>query len=149
MNLYCLENSRTDEQRQEMLRLEADGICIFCPQHLEQDRQQGILRRTNHWTVTPNEYPYQETKLHLLLVPDEHVADLIDLSAEAQREFWQVLEWIRDHYSLTYYGLGSRNGDCRYTGGTIYHVHVHVLVGDVENPDHTGVKMKLTSRPNH
>jgi ATP adenylyltransferase len=54
---------------------------------------------------------------------------------------------VREHHGLTHYGLGGRNGDCRYTGGTIYHVHVHVIVGDVTNPEHQPVRLRLSSRP--
>jgi ATP adenylyltransferase len=145
--LYCLGNVRTEPQLADMLRLAAAGVCVFCPQHLAHDPGQPVLHRTPHWTVTPNEFPYAGTALHLLLVPDEHVTDLLDLSAPSRADFWAALGWVREHYGLTYYGLGSRNGDCRYSGGTIYHVHVHVIVGDVADPDHQPVRLKLSSRP--
>ena len=144
MGLYRLGNARTDEQLADMRRLEADGVCLFCPEILA---DQKIVHRAEHWTVTPNKFPYAGTRLHLLLVPDEHVADILDLSPEAQADFWSVLAWVREEYQLTYYGLGSRNGDFEYTGSTISHVHVHVLVGDVENPEHKPVRMKFSSRP--
>jgi ATP adenylyltransferase len=106
-----------------------------------------VLRETPHWIVTPNRFPYGGTKTHLLLVPTAHVTDLLDLPAEAQADYWSVLGWVRDHLNLEYYGLAARNGDCRYTGGTISHVHVHVLVGDVEDPEHQPVRVRLSSRP--
>jgi len=141
VSLYYLGNARTDEQLAEMRRLEADGICLFCPGRLKSE----VLHRTQEWTVTPNDFPYRGTRLHLLLVPDEHVTDLVDLSAEAQRDFWSVLAWVRDHHGLTYYGLAARNGRCEFTGGTIRHVHVHVVQSDpdAEQP----VRVKLGSRP--
>ena len=142
MNLYHLGNSRGERQSEYMRRLEADGVCIFCPEHLDADPEQVILHRTAHWTVTPNKFPYADTLRHLMLVPDEHVTDLLDLSASAQADFWTALGCIREHHGLTYYGLGARNGDCRYTGGTIAHVHVHVIVGD---PDGGPVRFKVSS----
>jgi ATP adenylyltransferase len=145
--LYYLGNYRTEDQRAEMVRLEAAGICLFCPGHLAEDPEHPLLLRTAHWTVTRNRYPYRGTREHLLLVPDEHVTDLADLSSEAQQDFWTVLGWVRDHHTTGHYGIGIRNGDCRFTGGTIRHVHVHVLVGDVEDPDHEPVRMKFSSRP--
>jgi ATP adenylyltransferase len=144
--LYHFRNTRTPQQHADMLRLEAAGICIFCPEQLARDPDQPILHRTPHWTVTPNEFPYPGTALHLLLVPDEHVTDLLDLSAEARQDFWTALGWVRDRYALAFYGLGARNGDCRYTGGSVYHVHVHVIVGDVADPEHEPVRLKLSSR---
>lgn len=142
MNLYHLSNHRTPEQLADMLALEAAGRCVFC------DLDQEILYESEHWTVTPNEFPYPGTRLHLLLVPHEHVTDLLDLSPPAQQDFWPTLAWVRTHYTLTFYGLGVRCGDCARTGATITHVHAHVIVGDVEDPTHQPVRMKLSQHPN-
>ena len=142
MSLYYLGNARSEEQRAYMRELEADGVCLFCPERMAADPEQEILHRTGHWTVTPNKFPYAGTTLHLMLVPDEHVTDLLDLSGAAQQDFWTALRWVRDRYDLTYYGLGARNGECRHTGGTIAHVHVHVIVGD---PAAGPVRFKVSS----
>ena len=106
-----------------------------------------MLHRTAHWSVTPNKFPYRGTRLHLLLVPDEHVDDLVDLSPRSQQDFWAALRWVRDEHGLDHYGLAARNGDCGFTGGTIRHVHVHLLQGDVDDPDHVAVRVKLSSHP--
>jgi ATP adenylyltransferase len=147
VSLYYFGNVRTAEQLADMRRLEAAGVCLFCPEHLAKDPAQHIVHRSTHWTVTPNEFPYRGTRLHLLLVPDEHVTDVVDLSPGAQRDFWTVLGWARDHYELSFYSTAARNGHCEYTGGTIRHVHVHLLQGDVDDPDHEPVRTKLSSRP--
>jgi ATP adenylyltransferase len=142
MSLYYLGNARSEEQRAYMRRLEADGVCLFCPGPMDADPEQEILHHTAHWTVTPNKFPYAGTKLHLMLVPHEHETDLLDLSDAAQQDFWAALRWVRDKHGLTYYGLGARNGECRHTGGTIAHVHVHVIVGD---PSAGPVRFKVSS----
>jgi len=141
--VYHLSNYRTDDQLADMLALQAAGVCVFCPEHLDQE----VLHRTAHWTVTPNEFPYRGTRLHLLLVPDAHVTDLLDLSPAAQADFWVALGWARQRYALSFYGLGARCGDCGCTGATIEHVHAHVIVGDVDDPDHEPVRMKFSQRP--
>lgn len=147
MSLYYLHHHRNEDQLGEMRRLEAEGVCLFCPQHLVDERKLVIVHRTPHWTVTPNKFPYRQARLHYLLVPDEHVTDMVDLSAEAQLDFWAALRWVRDHHGLAHYGIAARNGDCEHTGGTIRHVHVHLLQGDVDDPDHEGVRVRLSSRP--
>jgi len=80
------------------------------------------------------------------MIPDDHVEDLVDLSPEALSDFWVALAWARNQYSPGHYGLGVRNGDPRFTGGTIRHLHVHLVVGDVDDPQHEPVRMKLSSR---
>lgn len=143
MTQYRLEHSRSPEQRAAMERLVADGVCVFCPGNLDQE----VVHRTGRWTVTPNKFPYDGTKYHLLLVPDPHVSDLLDLPGDVQAEFWTALGWVRDTYRLDYYSLGVRCGDCRYTGSTIEHVHAHVIVGDRDDPAVESIKVKLYQRP--
>jgi ATP adenylyltransferase len=150
VGLYCMENYRTAEQLAEMRRLAAEGVCLFCPDGLRWQDGQGrpqVLRETRHWIIRPNEFPYPGTRLHLLLVPRAHADDILDLEADAQADFWTALGWVRERYELTYYGLGMRNGDCRYTGATIRHVHAHVLVGDPVAEPEVPVRMRLSSRP--
>lgn len=145
MPLYHPENHRAPDQLAEMRRLEAAGICLFCPPHLAGHAHQKVIHRTEHWSVTPNEFPYTGTRLHLLLVPDAHVADLLDLTPAALADFWTALAWVRDTHGLDYYGLATRNGDGRFTGATIEHVHVHVIVGDIDDEAHQPVRFKLSS----
>lgn len=145
MPLYNFDNSRTAEQLSQMQALADAGVCLFCPD--QGGRDLPVVQRLPLWTVITNRFPYRGTKLHLLLVPDEHVADLVDLSAPAQAAFWTALAWARSEYGLTFYSLAVRNGDPRFTGATIRHLHVHLLTGDVENPDHEPVRVKLSSRP--
>ncbi|MGW1715786.1 HIT family protein [Streptomyces sp. NPDC002156] len=150
MTLYYFGNCRTAEQRAEMERLDHEGICLFCPDVIRKHEKQQILWETAHWMATPNEFPYAGTQLHLLLIPKEHATDLLDLSAEARADFWEVLASTKDRYGLDHYGLGVRNGDCRYTGGTIRHLHVHVLTGQGEvaaDEQFTPVRMRFTSAP--
>ena len=110
MSLYCMENSRTAEQLAEMQRLEAAGECLFCPDIIEKHLRQVVIKKTDHWIVSPNEFPYKGTSRHLLLVPLKHVSDILDLDSAAQQDFWCALAWVREEYNLTYYGLGVRNG---------------------------------------
>jgi diadenosine tetraphosphate (Ap4A) HIT family hydrolase len=145
VSLYFLGNARTPEQVADMQRLEDEGRCLFCPDQLES--QQRLLHRTEHWMVTPNKYPYRGTRMHVMLLPDEHVDDLADLSEAAQRDFWRVLDWVKVHYGLKFYGMVVRNGLSEYTGGTVRHVHVHILQGDIDDPEHEPVRVKLSSVP--
>jgi ATP adenylyltransferase len=147
VSLYCLENSRTAEQLAEMQRLEAAGTCLFCPDGLAAQNRQEVVLQTRHWSVTPNAFPYPGTRLHLLLVPGQHAGDLLDLDAEVQADFWTALGLVRERYGLDYYGLGVRNGDCRYTGATIVHVHAHVLAGRRVAGPEGPVRMRFSSRP--
>src|SRR5690606_30751996 len=140
MSLYFLGIARHEGQPAELPRPAAAGVCLFCPPNIGGDH--GVLHRTKHWSVVPNRFPYRGARLHLMLVPDEHVTDLADLSPAAQQDFWAALQWVRDEHRLRYYGIAVRNGLSEYTGGTIRHLHVHVLQGD---PDGVPVRVKLST----
>jgi len=142
-----MENHRTAEQLADMEDLEARGVCLFCPDGLAQLRRQRVIWQTKYWTITPNKFPYQGTSLHMVLVPHQHAGDLLDLDDAARADFWTALAWVRDRYELSYYGLGVRNGDCRFSGATIRHVHAHVLVGDPDAEPEVPVRMRFSSRP--
>ncbi|HEY2287622.1 MAG TPA: HIT family protein [Streptosporangiaceae bacterium] len=140
-----MENYRTAEQLAEMQRLEAAGVCLFCPGELGQHAGAAAFLRTEHWTVMPNDFPYAGTSLHLLLLPRAHVGDMLDLSPAAQADFFTALGTACQHYGFRHYGLGVRNGDCRYTGATIVHLHAHVVVAPPE-PDAV-VRMRFSAQP--
>ena len=147
MRLYCTDNYRTEEQLAEMRRLEAAGTCLFCPAELRKHPRQQVIFETEHWAVTPNEFPYRGTRLHLLVVPHQHVNDMVDLGDDALADFWTALRLIRERFDLDHYGLGVRNGNCDFTGATIAHVHAHVLVGDPAAEPEVPVRMRFSSRP--
>jgi diadenosine tetraphosphate (Ap4A) HIT family hydrolase len=147
VTFYCFENARTPDQAAEMRRLDAAGICLFCPDGLARHPPERIVLRTRHWTALLNDFPYPGTRLHLMLVPRQHASDLTGLPAAAQLNFWQALAAVVRDHQLTYYGLGVRNGDCRYTGATIEHVHAHLLVGDPDPASAGPIRMRFSSRP--
>jgi ATP adenylyltransferase len=144
-SLYYVANSRSAEQTADMEQLEARGTCLFCAEHLDFDQEQIVLHRTARWTVTQNEFPYRGTKYHLLLVPNEHEVDVLDLPYETQIDIWEALAWAKREYALDFWSWAGRNGDCACTGGTIRHVHIHVVVGNVDDPDHIPVRFKMSS----
>lgn len=142
MSFYHFENSRGEAQTAEMRRLDAAGVCLFCPGHLEE--AQEVLHRSDHWAVTPNRFPYPDTALHLLLVPDEHVTGMARLSPPARLDYFTALEWVEAKFDLAFYGIGVRNGDSPLTGSTVKHLHVHVIVGEA---DRDPVRFKMSRPP--
>lgn len=132
MSEYHLPHARSDEQAAKMRLLTASDSCLFCDGELSGDWP--IMDRTRHWVIARNQFPYKGAKHHVLLVPSDHVTDLLDISAAAKADFWPALELVQTKLELTDYSIGARCGDCAVTGGTIAHVHVHLVVGDGSQP---------------
>jgi ATP adenylyltransferase len=144
---YNFETARYKEQLQQMKDLSKRGICAFCYENIRTEQREPIELETQNWVIKKNDYPYEGTKLHLMLIPKEHVKTFADLSQAAQKDFSKTITEVEKHFKLTSYALGMRSGDFRYNGGSVEHIHAHIVVGDTEDPLHEPVRFKMTSRP--
>ncbi len=144
---YNLETARSEEQRQQMVELGARGVCAFCRQNAETEMREPIELETKFWYVKKNDYPYKRTKLHLVLISQQHVKTLSDLNSEALHDLADTIVKIEKQWQLTSYGVGIRSGDMHYNGGSVEHIHAHIVVGDPENGDPEPVRFKMSSRP--
>ena len=146
MKHYNHKAARSDAQLKKMQELSEEGICAFCPENI--DRAEGkVLFFTDHWMVKENGFPYEHTKLHLLLVPKVHAATVSALPKDSQAEFLSVVAQCEKLYKLDSYALGMRSGDMRRNGGSVEHIHAHLIVGDTDDPKHEPVRFKMSNRP--
>lgn len=123
-----LDNARNDHQRQVMEDISHHGECPFCPENLHKYHNQQILRRGKHWILTPNQWPYDNTQLHLLAIAAQHVITLSELDSGAGEELLGHFKWAEKKYSIKAGGLTMRFGDISNTGATVYHLHGHLIV---------------------
>lgn len=148
MNSYNLSAARTPEQKAKMKKLQQLNICAFCPEHFVEFHDNPIEFETPYWVVSKNDYPYKGTSLHLLIIPKIHVKHIKELSDTARSDLMQVVAQIETRFNLTSFSLGMRVGDFNYNGGSVTHLHAHIIVSDFKKPEeHLPVFMKLTSVP--
>lgn len=121
-------NSRTDEQRLVMEKIEADGVCPFCREHFETYHSKSILFETEHWIVTENAWPYENTKNHFLLVAKKHVMLPSDLSGGAWRNLQGCIARLKKEQGADHGTLLMRFGDSQTTGSTVDHLHAQIVV---------------------
>lgn len=146
MALYNFKAARSKAQLADMQDLAGRGICIFCPEHITEDVNKLVLE-TDHWMVKPNSFPYKNAKLHLLIIPKAHVPTIQELPLKAQNSFLPVVSQLEVMYKLDNYALGVRAGDMRYNGGSIEHLHAHLVVGETDAAEFEPVRFKMSSRP--
>lgn len=144
---YNLATARFDEQKKQMEDLQARGVCAFCMDHFDKEHREPIEYETEHWVVSKNDYPYKGTTLHLLLIPKEHVHTLSALSPAALADFSPTIVAVEKQWKLTHYAVGIRSGDMHHTGGSVEHLHAHIVVGDTAADDHEPVRFKMSSKP--
>jgi len=141
-----LNNARLEEQRKIMEQILAQGVCPFCSEHLRKFHTQPILKETSHWILTNNQWPYKNTKVHLLAIYKIHAESLSEINPEAGAEVFELIRWAEQKYTIKGGGLGMRFGDPMYNGGTVRHLHAQILAADIadkKHPDYKPVRFKV------
>ncbi len=142
--LYHLPAARSEDQRAYMEGLEAAGVCVFCPEHFEAYHREPIAFSGEHWYVTENDYPYEGTAAHYLIVPHAHVTSFDELPDAAGAELWAIKRTLKERLAPLAVATVERSGDMRYNGGSVAHLHTHFVALAAE-PDAT-VRFRVSRR---
>lgn len=130
--LYNLGAARGEEQRQYMEKLAAAGVCIFCPEHVAQQQREPIEHSGRHWYVKKNDYPYEGALAHYLIVAQRHVVSFDELPDEAGAELWAIKRELKSQLEPIAFATVERSGDMGFNGGSVAHLHVHLVALDTQ-----------------
>ena len=139
-----LDNARHADQREVMEGIRERGECPFCEENLAKTHQQPILRQGEHWTLTPNQWPYNFTRSHLLAISRYHAENLGDLKEGSFDELQDHLQWAEVEFQVAAGGLAMRFGDVTQTGATVNHLHAHLIVPDEAKPADEKIRFKIS-----
>ena len=122
---------RKADQLAEYERILKDNICPFCLDHREEYTQGTRLYDGDHWWLFQNNWPYKNTRRHIMAGSREHNVYLEDLDQLAGNELFVVLQKLEleDGYSLA--ALEARFGFVMWTGASVAHFHMHLLIPEV------------------
>jgi ATP adenylyltransferase len=103
--------------------------CVFCAKiNSDEDAENHILHRGEHCVIMLNRYPYNSG--HLMVVPNEHVGDICDLTADAADELWALtgvaVETVRRALKAQGINLGMNLGEAA-GAGICDHIHMHIV----------------------
>lgn len=124
-----MKHGRTEEQKRVMQRIERDGVDPFDWDLIPEYHYSPVLRKGTYWLITPNDYPYEGTLLHLLLIYRDAVRSPTGTAPEAWTELREHIVWIEEEFSVKGGSLLMRFGDPLLTGASVGHLHLHVIVG--------------------
>lgn len=127
-------NTRTSEQREVYERIEAEGFDPFEAEHFKKNHPHPTLFENTNWLLTHNAFPYQGTSLHLLLIHKPFITSIEKISPTGWIDFQELIQFVVKEFNLTSGGFFMRFGDTVKTGGTVTHLHAHIMVTDGE-PD--------------
>jgi ATP adenylyltransferase len=126
-SLYNLDAARGEEQRSYMAQLESAGVCVFCVEHVAEYQREPIEHDGEHWYVTRNGFPYEGTAEHFLIVARRHVVSFEELPDEAGAELWAIRRMLAERLRPVALATVERSGDMRFNGGSVAHLHVHLV----------------------
>ncbi len=108
----------------------AKKVCPFCPGELPKHHKNAILLEQKYWIATDSMYPYENSKNHVLFIHKEHLEHISELSSEAQKELWEIVEECLLLKNMIGGTLLMRFGDTKSTGASVNHLHAHLVCGD-------------------
>jgi dihydrofolate reductase len=141
-----LDNARLDEQRDIMKMIQEEGFCPFCPENISRTQLKPIIKEGKYWHLRENRWPYQNTRVHLLAIHNKHIEKLSEISPEAAKELFELAKWIESKYQIEGGGIGIRFGDIRQNGGTVLHLHAHIMSADITDrnkPKYQPVRFRI------
>src|SRR5471030_990620 len=100
-----IDNARVDEQRRVMQEIIDQGHCPFCPENLQKYHKQAFLKEGKYWLITKNQWPYENTKLHLLAIHKTHIEKLAEVEPEASAELFRLLGELETELKIPGGGL--------------------------------------------
>ena len=124
------KNARSPDYKKSLDRIDKGGYCPLCWKNLAKEHKKPILLQTKHWVVTENQFSYKEARVKLLLIYKEHTNEFLELPEEAWLELRDIYKKIISKFKLRGSSFFSRQGDTKYTGGTVKHLHFHIITGD-------------------
>lgn len=136
-------NSRGDEQRDVMEKIVRDKVCPFCMEHLAKYHKKPILRESEHWILTENQWPYEHTRRHLLAITKTHVESMDELPAGAGEELFDLFRWAVRELDIRGGGFSVRFGDHEHSGGSVTHLHAQLVEPNLDDPTYEPVRIKI------
>ncbi|MEX0652217.1 MAG: hypothetical protein WD509_00430 [Candidatus Paceibacterota bacterium] len=137
------KHARLSEQRAQMEQIQKDGVCPFCIEYFTKYHTAEIEREGKWWLVSKNDFPYEGTSIHYILVYKKHIVQPSEIDPEAWEEFGEHINYLNTTHTPKGGSFFMRFGDTDYTGGSIDHLHAQFLVGSAYSEDAEKIKVKL------
>ncbi|RJQ13849.1 HIT domain-containing protein [Candidatus Parcubacteria bacterium] len=142
-----LSNARDEEQKLVMANILARGICPFCPEHLPRFHKKPIIKESLRCILTENQWPYENTRVHLMIITKKHLEGLSDIDADTWREVLELAQWAEREYGIEGGGFNLRFGNTFVNGATVNHLHFQLAtanITDKTDPNYKKVRFSIS-----
>lgn len=121
-----------DPEYKKVINTIADEAkCPFCPDNFKYHKN-PILKTIGNWKITKSSWPYKGTQHHFLLIAETHHERLSELAASDWAAIGELVTWAESEYKLPGGALAMRFGETNYTGASVCHLHVHLIVPEID-----------------
>lgn len=147
-----LEHARTDEQLRDMEDIAARGICFMCPDNIPEfyEDRGGLIDEGEHLYLVYNGYPYENTEIHIMAIPKQHITNLGELAVLGEgflEEAFGAFEVLEDSLGITGGAIAMRFGNPEETGATAHHMHLHFIVPAKDiGPEDKPVRFRMSRK---
>lgn len=141
-----LDNARYEEQRALMETIQNGNFCPFCPEHYDKSQLMPVIKQGQYWHIRQNRWPYENTRIHLLIIHNSHAEKLSDITPKAAKELFELVQWAEKEYQIADGAMGLRFGDILTNGATVNHLHAHLISADIadrNNPQYQPVRFRV------
>lgn len=138
-----VENSRLPDQVLVMQKIANAKHCPFCPDQLKKYHKEPIILEGKHWLATKNQWPYENTRVHLLFILKYHAESFEELAPDAGSELISFAAQMCKKFDVPGGGIALRFGDTDYSAGSVKHLHVQFVVPEINDPNFKPVRIKL------
>ncbi len=138
--------------RMEFIKGKPPQGCVFCdlPADKNNDRQNLIVHRGKEAFIILNKYPYNNG--HVLIVPNLHVANLLEVPDSALTEMnalsKKAMRALDEIYSPQGYNMGINQGEAA-GAGVKHHIHLHIVPRWMGDTNFMPVLAETKSLPQH
>lgn len=123
--------AKTSDYRRTLEKIIDTNKCPFCPDNFKYHKK-PILKKLNGWVVTENSWPYKNTKYHFIFIPERHLENFSDITIKDFATIKELVDWIIKKYKIKGGGVTMRFGEQKYTGATVHHLHLHLIVPELD-----------------
>ena len=122
------------EYQEQLIKIAAAGHDPFSLEHIEKYSSKPIIEIREHWFIIESSHPYPGSKNHLLIVANNYIETIHEVTEEANNELLQIEKDLCLKYKVEGGGIFFRHGNTDFTGATVTRLHVHFIVPDPDGP---------------
>ena len=120
---YANQDDSSGNYLQLLEEAGGDQKCPFC--NLPGDNK--LVATTHWWTMIECRWPYENAEVHLILIPNRHIEDIMDVGQNDWGEVNSLIFMAMKIYPTLKIGGGLAVRFGTNSGVTIKHLHFHLI----------------------